>query len=100
MHSIDAVKSSIGITQNKVKTILDWLFLKGTNPSKKLISLETTEFYAFVINNLHKLKEEFRAITAQMTVLLTMTLQQKNPFHIPEQDFFKYDPSVKMKWNT
>ena len=43
-----------------------------------------------------KLKEEFRAVTAQMAVQLTMTLQpKKSPFRIPEQDFFKYDPGVK-----
>ena len=96
MHSIDAIKSSIGMAQNKVKTILERLFRKGGNPSKKLIALETPEFYAFVINNQHKIKEEFRAVTAQMAVQLTMTLQpKKSPFHIPEQDFFKYDPGVK-----
>ena len=96
MHSIDAIKSSIGMAQNKVKTILERLFRKGGNPSKKLIALETPEFYAFVINNQHKLKEEFRAVTAHMAVQLTMTLQpKKSPFRIPEQDFFKYDPGVK-----
>ena len=96
MHSIDAIKSSIGMAQNKVKTILERLFRKGGNPSKKLIALETPEFYAFVINNQHKLKEEFSAVTAQMAVQLTMTLQpKKSPFRIPEQDFFKYDPGVK-----
>ena len=96
MHSIDAIKSSIGMAQNKVKTILERLFRKGGNPTRKLIALETPEFYAFVINNQHKLKEEFRAVTAQMAVQLTMTLQpKKSPFRIPEQDFFKYDPGVK-----
>lgn len=96
MHSIDAIKSSIGMAQNKVKTILERLFRKGGNPTRKLIALETAEFYAFVINNQHKLKEEFRAVTAQMAVQMTMVLQpKKSPFRIPEQDFFKYDPGVK-----
>jgi len=96
MHSIDAIKSSIGMAQNKVKTILERLFRKGGNPTRKLIALETAEFYAFVINNQHKLKEEFRAVTAQMAVQMTMALQpKKSPFRIPEQDFFKYDPGVK-----
>lgn len=96
MHSIDAIKSSIGMAQNKVKTILERLFRKGGNPTRKLIALETAEFYAFVINNQHKLKEEFRAVTAQMSVQMTLTLQpKKSSFYIPEQDFFKYDPGVK-----
>ena len=96
MHSIDAIKSSIGMAQNKVKTILERLFRKGGNPSRKLIALETAEFYAFVINNQHKLKEEFREVTAQMAVQMSMQLHpKKSTFHIPEQDFFRYDPNVK-----
>lgn len=51
MHSIDDIKSAIGMAQNKVKTILERLFRKGGNPTRKLLALETAEFYAFVINN-------------------------------------------------
>lgn len=96
MHSIDAIKSSIGMAQNKVKTILERLFRKGGNSSWKLIALETAEFYAFIINNQHKLKEEFREVTAQMAVQTSMQLHpKKSTFHIPEQDFFRYNPNVK-----
>lgn len=96
MHSVDAIKSSIGMAQNKVKTILERLFRKGGNPTRKLIALETAEFYAFIINNQHKLKEEFREVTAQMTKQFSMTLKPKtSEFHIPEQDFYRYDPGVK-----
>lgn len=96
MHSIDAIKSSIGMAQNKVKTILERLFRKGGNTKCKLIALETAEFYAFVINNQHKLKEEFREVTAQMAVQLSYERNPKrSTFRIPEQDFFRYDPNVK-----
>ena len=96
MHSIDAIKSSIGMAQNKVKTILERLFRNGGNPNQKLIALETAEFYAFIINNQHKLREEFREVTAQMAVQMSMQLHpKKSTFHIPEQDFFRYDPNVK-----
>ena len=96
MHSIDAIKSSIGMAQNKVKTILERLFRKGGASGRKLIALETAEFYAFVINNQHKLKEEFREVTAQMAVQLSYERNPKrSTFHIPEQDFFRYDPNVK-----
>ena len=96
MHSIDAIKTSIGMAQGKVKTILERLFRKGGNSGHKLITLETAEFYAFIINNQHKLKEEFREVTAQMAVQLSMHLHpKKGTFHIPEQDFFRYDPGVK-----
>ena len=84
------------MAQNKVKTILERLFRKGGNPSKKLIALETAEFYAFVINNQHKLKEEFRDVTAQMAQQMSLMLNPKiSTFHIPEQDFFKAIPHRK-----
>ena len=80
----------------KVKTILERLFRKGGNAKKKLLSLETAEFYAFVINNEHLLKQEFRAVTAGMAEQLALTMTPKTgAFHIPEQDFYKYDPGVK-----
>lgn len=61
-----------------------------------MLSLDTAEFYAFIINNEHKLKEEFRDVTADMAVQMSMLLQpKKSQFRIPEQDFFKYDPGVK-----
>ena len=96
LHSTDAIKTAIGLSTAKVKTILERLFRKGGNSKKKLLELNTAEFYAFVINNEHQLRDELRTITARMTQQLGMVLEpKKGPFHIPEQDFFKYDPGVK-----
>lgn len=96
LHSVDAIKSTIGMTTGKVKTILERLFRKGGNQKNKILSLDTTEFYAFVINNEHLLKEEFREVTASMMKQGSMPMNtKKSIFHIPEQDFYKYDPGVK-----
>lgn len=96
LHSTDAIKTAIGLSTGKVKTILERLFRKGGNPKKKLLALNTAEFYAFVINNEHLLRDEFRKITSGMSQQLGLTLEpKKGVFHIPEQDFFKYDPGVK-----
>lgn len=96
LHSVDAIKSAIGMPTGKVKTILERLFRKGGNPMKKLLSLDTGEFYAFIINNEHRLKEEFREVTSDMTIQMSILLHpKKSMFHIPEQDFYKYDPGVK-----
>lgn len=62
----------------------------------KLLGLPTADFYAFVINNTHKLKDDFREVTADMMVQRELVLRPKtSTFHIPEQDFFKYDAGVK-----
>ena len=96
LHSTDAIKTAIGLSTGKVKTILERLFRKGGNSKKKLLALNTAEFYAFVINNEHLLRDDFRKITAGMAQQMGMALEpKKGPFHIPEQDFFKYDPGVK-----
>ncbi len=96
LHSTDAIKTAIGLSTGKVKTILERLFRKGGNPKKKLLVLNTAEFYAFVINNERLLRDEFRKITAGMSQQLGLMLEpKKGVFHIPEQDFFKYDPGVK-----
>ena len=96
LHSTDAIKTAIGLPTGKVKTILERLFRKGINPKKKLLALNTAEFYAFVINNESLLRDEFRRITAGMEQQLEITREpKKGIFRIPEQDFFKYDPGVK-----
>ena len=79
----------------RVKTILERLFRKGGSQKKKLLSLDTIEFYAFVINNVHLLKEDFREVTSSMAKQQVFTMPKTALFHIPEQDFFKYDPCVK-----
>ena len=96
LHSVDAIKSAIGMSTAKVKVILERLFKKSRNNTKKLLSLETAEFYAFVINNEHQLKEEFRDVTTGLAVQNQMLFSPKiSNFRIPEQDFFKYDSGVK-----
>lgn len=96
LHCVDSIKRTIGMPTAKVKTILERLFRKGGNTAKKLLLLDTAEFYAFIINNEHLLKEEFREVTADMAVQMSLLLHpKKSTFHIPEQDFFKYDPGVK-----
>lgn len=95
LHSVDSIKTVIGMQTAKVKTILERLFRKGGAQKKKLLSLDTIEFYAFVINNVHLLKEDFREVTSSMAQQQGFTMPKTALFHIPEQDFFKYDPGVK-----
>lgn len=72
LHSVDAIKSTIGMQTAKVKTILERLFRRGGSSFKKLLLLDTAEFYAFIINNEHLLKEEFREKTAGMYHQMTI----------------------------
>lgn len=99
LHSVDSIKVAVSMPTAKVKTILERLFRYNATKKKtkeNLLELPTDEFYAFVINNAHKLKDEFKAVTADMTVQTGLLLQpKKSVFKIPEQDFFRYDAGVK-----
>lgn len=96
LHAVDSIKTAIGMQTVKVKAILERLFRKGLMANKKLVALETREFYAFVINNEKKLRQDFREATANLAEQLELPIHPKTTaFHIPEQDFFKYDSNVK-----
>jgi len=97
IHSIDELKTILGIKAQKVKAILERLFRNFGNKKHKLLALDTKEFYAFVINNCEQLKHDFRNIAGEISSeQLRMHIDIKTAiFHIPEQDFFKYDPTVK-----
>lgn len=96
LHSTDEIKKVLGLSTAKTKLILERLFRKGLNQNKKICNYSTDEFYAFIINNEKKLKEDFKEVTADMVMQPGLKVSTKTAtFHIPEQDFFKYDPSVK-----
>ncbi len=96
LHCVDSIKSTIGMPTAKVKTILERLFRKSAPMGKKLLNLRTDEFYAFIINNERLLRHEFREVTADMEEQISLQLNPKTSmFHIPEQDFYRYDPGVK-----
>lgn len=95
LHTYDEIKTAIGMQTAKVRVILERLFKKGSVSKQKILSLETAEYYAFIINNKHRLKEEFRAVTADMSSQLSLVVPKMATFRIPEQDFFKYDPNVR-----
>ena len=96
LHSIDMIKSAVGMQTRVVKVILERLFRKSINTSKNLVVLDTREFYAFVINNARKLRQDFKEVTAKMSEQLEFSLKPKTvAFKIPEQDFYRYDPNVK-----
>lgn len=93
LHSINEIKLAIGIQQGKLRTILERLFRKTSFNSGALLNLNTKEFYAFVINNVPLLKEDFRIATSQLAKQNSMALTPKrSEFRIPEQDFIKIDP--------
>ncbi len=93
LHSTDVIKSAIGMTTQKTKVVLERLFRKTVIAPHKLLSLNTQQYYAFVINNEHQLKVDFREATATLANQVTIFEPKTATFTIPEQELYRYDPT-------
>lgn len=91
LHSVDEIKKVTGMQSQKVKNILRRMFSKGKKKKYKLIELENSDFYAFVINNVKQLKIDFKKVTSQMGgTQLSLKLEPKvTRFCIPEMEVYK-----------
>ena len=92
LHSVDEIKKVTGMQSQKVKNILRRMFSKGKKKKYKLIELENSDFYAFVINNVKQLKIDFKNVTSQMGgTQLSLKLEPKvTQFCIPEMEVYKF----------
>lgn len=97
LHYIDELKTMLGVKTNVVKVILERLFRNKGDNKHKLLALNTSDFYAFIINNNDNLRRDFRELSAEIVDGQTNLPQMAKlvPFSIPEEDFFKYDITVK-----
>lgn len=91
LHSVDEIKKVTGMQSQKVKNILRRMFGKGKKTKYKLVALDNDHFYAFVINNVKKLKMDFKQVTSQMSVQRSFVVEPKvTKFTIPEMEVYKY----------
>ncbi len=92
LHSVDVLKSTIGMTTQKTKVILERLFRKSVVVPNKILSLTTAQYYAFIINNEHQLKGDFREAVNIKYRQESFIIQPKtSTFRIPEQELYRYD---------
>ncbi len=91
MRAVDDIKQVTGVSAQKIKTILERLFRKGKSRDKKFLSLDTSSFYAFVINNSVKLKVDFNTVASEYGTQIQFAIPPKKAeFVIPDQEMFKY----------
>ncbi len=98
-HQIGRLSSDISLTYEKVNAIVRRLFCKEKFGfrGKKLLNLGIRSLYAFVINNIEKLREDFKlAMTEQIcqeSLGLNSGAVVKRTFKFPREYFFTYDSS-------
>ena len=93
LHSVDAIKTAVGMTTQKTKVVLERLFRAKVPSPKKLLSLDTAQYYAFVINNERQLKADFKGATARLAQQMTFGEPKTAVFRIPEQELCRFDPT-------
>lgn len=93
LHSIDVIKSTIGMTTQKTKVVIERLFRSKVISNKKILNLDISAYYAFVINNEHLLKEDFRGATAKFCKQQNIIEPKTAIFTIPEQELYRFDPT-------
>ena len=79
-----------------MRAILQHLFHQKIRSKKKLIALNNREWYAFIINNSYKLRDDFLELATLPSHRQQQLLQKKEePFKLPEEDFYRYLPYEK-----
>lgn len=97
LHSVDAIKKVTGMQSQKVKSILRRMFSKGKRTKYKFVALENADFYAFIINNVQRLKMDFKEVTSGLGgVQMSLKLEPKTTtFTIPDMEIYKYSEVKK-----
>ncbi|MBU0278566.1 DEAD/DEAH box helicase family protein [Gemella sp. zg-1178] len=92
-HCVDAIKKHIGLSYDKTHQILKNLFLKGfANKRYKLLNLNLREFYAFIINNVDRLKEDFITFSGIKYLQAQWLENRIEDFVIPSEEHYRYLP--------
>lgn len=97
LHSVDELKHILKMNSGETETVLKRLFRKNNEKKHKLLSLDTGEYYAFIINNLEFLKRDLKEVVNEIPKQKAFHFPEpkKSKFKIPEQDFLHYDSGVK-----
>lgn len=92
-HCVDAIKKHIGLSYDKTHQILKTLFLRGFgNKRFKLLNLNLKEFYAFIINNVDRLKEDFIEFSGIKHKQIAFLENRVEDFIIPLEEHYRYVP--------
>ena len=93
LHAVDMVKKVTGVPRDTMGAILRHLFHKNYNFSKKLLKLSNPEWYAFMINNAYKLRDDFQELSSKANKNYLQMLDIKtSTWKLPLEDFYRYAP--------
>lgn len=96
LHAVDMVKKVTGVPTDTMKAILQHLFYTNMRYNKKLLNLSNREWYAFMINNAYKLRDDFQELSSKANKNYLQMLDIKtSTWKLPAEDFYRYAPYEK-----
>lgn len=98
-HAVAEIGRKVSLDYEQTNKILRRLFLGTVKFSQKILNLSTRELYAFVLNNVNRLKED---VYKSMAIMLEQPMLQVNTkttvdFAIPKTCQFTYDGTSKLQ---
>ena len=96
-QKIGKIGLEIGIEYSYMNTIIRKLFDKKFKYSRKILVLEPRAVYAFVINNVDRLRDLVREAMAYEMAQMQLNIPSKSyyEFHIPQSCLFTYNSDAK-----
>lgn len=97
LHAFHELDRVVHLPVSKVEAMLKRFFLwRGYALKHSLLKLNANEWTAFILNNWHKLREEFRKTDIEQAIQGTLDLEniQKNDFTIPLTERYTYNPKL------
>ena len=95
MHSRFEIHKAALVSNEDISSILLNAFNEDGEKKYRILELDNPVYYAFVINNEHLLKEEFREINARVNIAYKINVGKTVDWKIPTMDIIKYDPNEK-----
>lgn len=92
-HELDRVTH---LKVSQVEALLKRFFMDNKRPNRqKLLTLEASEWTAFILNNWRTLREVFRQADIQPTISMGLVVPQENDFYIPMTERYSYNPKLE-----
>ena len=95
MHSRFEIHKAALVSNEDISSILLNSFNEDGEKKYRILELDNPMYYAFIINNEHQLKEEFREINAEVSVQYKVSLENEKEWKIPIMDIIRYDPNER-----
>lgn len=94
-HALGEIGAGCGMQYHDVRGVMSRLFGDRPDFAGKFTALKPKELYAFAINNMHKLKEDFReSMSAELPSAVKVSPISEKLFHFPREWIFTYDATL------